>query len=58
MEIFWGSSQNWTIFRGHFKHFRGFSEGQCTEWGIFFWLQNFKYLSDVLEILDIFCGEQ
>ena len=27
MDIFWGSSQNWTIFRGHFyESFRDFSK--------------------------------
>ena len=35
-------------------HFRVFSEGQGTEWRIFFGLLNFKYLFRVLEIHDIF----
>ena len=36
VDIFWGSPQNWPIFRGHFSmHFRVFSLGQGTEWGIF-----------------------
>ena len=37
MDIFLRSSQNWTIFRGHFN--RVFSEGQCIEWGIFLLLK-------------------
>ena len=36
--------------------FRFFSEGQGTEWRIFFGLLNFKYLFGVLEIHDIFLG--
>ena len=56
-----GLSQNWTTFRGHFKHFRGFSEDQGTEWSIFLGLLKFqillKQLFDVLKILDIICGE-
>ena len=34
-DIFGGSSQNWTISRGHFYAFRVFSEGQDTEWMIY-----------------------
>ena len=34
VDIFWGSSQNWTIFRGYF-YFRDFSEGQGTDRRIF-----------------------
>ena len=36
MDIFWGSSQNWPIFRGHFYAFRVFSYDQGMEWG-YFW---------------------
>ena len=32
VDIFGGSSQNWTIFRGHFYAFSGSFQG--TEWGI------------------------
>ena len=35
VDIFWGSSQNWTVFGGISMHFRVFSEGQGTEWRIF-----------------------
>ena len=30
-----GSSQNWTYLGVISMHFRVFSEGQCTKWGIF-----------------------
>ena len=42
MDIFGGSSHNWTIFRGHFMLFRVFSEGQGTEWRIFLGLLKFQ----------------
>ena len=46
MKILWiffgGSSQNWTIFRGHFLHFKFFSYSQGTELGIFFGLLKFQ----------------
>ena len=35
-------------------HFRVFSKGQCTEWGIFLGLLRFQILFGVLEISDIF----
>ena len=64
MNIFWGMN----IFGGRHKfglylgfismHFRVFSYGQCTEWGIFYGgCQNFKYFWGVLEIPDIFRGD-
>ena len=37
-------------------HFRVFSEGQGTEWRIFFGLLKFQIFIWVLEILDIFWG--
>ena len=37
-------------------NFRVFSEGQGTDWSIFFGLLKFKYLFGVLEIHDIFLG--
>ena len=37
VDIFGGSSQNWTIFRGYF-YFRDFSEGQGTDRRIFWGL--------------------
>ena len=38
-------------------HFRVFSYGQGTAWGILFELLNFKYFLGVIEIPDIFWGE-
>ena len=62
MDIFRGSSQNWTIFRGHLcilaMHFRVFSEGRGTEWRTFWGCKNFKYSFEVLEIPDMFLMER
>ena len=48
MNIFWGMKILWIFSLGHHKiglylrvismHFRVFSSGQGTEWGIFFWV--------------------
>ena len=38
LDIFGGSSQNWTIFRGYFYAFKG----QGSEWRIFFGLLKFQ----------------
>ena len=39
VDIFLGSSQNWTIFRGHFLCILwSFLKVLRTEWGIFFWV--------------------
>ena len=38
VDTFLGSSQNWTIFRGHFDAFKG----QGTEWRIFLGLLKFQ----------------
>ena len=56
VDIFLGSSQNWTIFKGHFYVFKGIflrsryrmGGGHC------FWLQKFQQFFGVLEIPDIF----
>ena len=45
VDIFWGSSQNWTIFRGHSYAFKVFSQG--LELGIF---------CEVAKISNIFWG--
>ena len=37
-------------------HLRVFSEGQGTEWGYLWGLQNFNYFLGVLNIPDIFLG--
>ena len=57
MNIFWGMKILWIFLGGHHKtglhlgvismHFRVFSSGQGTEWGIFF---------GVAKISDIFWG--
>ena len=39
-------------------HFRIYSEGQGTEWGVFFGLLKFQiFFFGMLEIPDIFCDE-
>ena len=39
-------------------HSRVSSLGQCTEWGILFWIAKIlKHFFEVLEIPDIFWGE-
>ena len=58
----------WIFFGDHHKiglylevismHFRVFSEGQGTDWRIFFGLLKFLILFGVLEIPDNFCGER
>ena len=50
MDILWGSSQNWTRFRGHFYVFSKF---QGTEWGIF-GVAKISNIFGVLDISDIF----
>ena len=47
VDIFLGSSQNWTILRGHFYAFSGLFLGQATEWEIFL---------GVVKISNIFWG--
>ena len=50
VDIFWESSQNWTIFRGHFYAY----QGQGTKWGYFLGLLKFQIIFGVLEIPDFF----
>ena len=51
VDIFLGSSQNWTIFRGHFYVFQG------TEWGIFFLVSKISnILLGCLKFLIFFLG--
>ena len=67
MNIFWGmknlwiffggSSQNKTIFRGHFYAFKGLFLRSRYKMGDIFGLVKFKYFLGVLEIPDIFFGE-
>ena len=44
VDIFGGSSQNWTIFRVHSMHFRVFSKGQGTDRGDIFWVAKISIL--------------
>ena len=58
VDIFFGSSQNSTRFRGHFFTFKDLSFESRYRIGDIFWgCQNFKYYFGVLEIPDIFRGE-
>ena len=66
IRYFWGYKDFVDIFLSHHKiglyswvismHFRVFSYGQCTEWGIFFGLLKFQLFFGVLEIPVIFYG--
>ena len=55
VNIFGGSSQNWTIFRGNFYTFWVFYKGQGTEWGIFLGTKISKKMLGCLKYL-IFLG--
>ena len=62
--LFWGMKILWIFFGGHHKigqclgvismHFRIFSLGQGTEWGIFLGVAKVPNIFGVLEIPDIF----
>ena len=58
--FFWGSPQNWPIFRGHFYAFLcilgSFLKGKVQNGGIFGGLLKFQIFFGVLEIPDIFRG--
>ena len=57
MDIFWGSSQNWTIFSGHFYAFQDlFLRPRYGIRDIFLGCQKFKYFFGMLEMPDIFGG--
>ena len=56
VDIFLGSSQNWTSFRGYFYVFWGFSQGKYTKSGYSMGCKYYKYFIGVLEISDIFWG--
>ena len=67
-EYFWGMEILCILFGGHHKirlylgvismHFKVFSKGQGTEWGIFLGVIKFLIFFGVLEIPDIFWGER
>ena len=57
VDMFWGSLQNWPIFRGHFYAFQFFFlKGKVQNGGYFWQLLKFKTFFWVLEIPDIFLG--
>ena len=57
MDIFLGSSPNWTSFKGFFSmYFRVFSLGKYTESGYFFGLQKFQIFLGHLKFLIFFGG--
>ena len=57
MNIFWGSSQNWTILRGYYYAFLCLFVKVKVQNGGYFWgCLIFKYLFGVLGIPDIFLG--
>ena len=49
--IFLGSSQNWTIFRGHFNAFQGLFLRSRHRMGIFLGLLKLKYFLGCLKFL-------
>ena len=54
-----GSSQNWTIFRGHFYAFKGLFLRSRYRMGAFLGSLNFqKFFFGVRELSDIFWGER
>ena len=50
MDIFGGSSQNWTIFRGHFYAFFGLFLRSRYKMGDIFWVAKISNIFWVLEI--------
>ena len=58
VDIFWGSSKNWTIFWGHFYAFYGFFLRSRYRMGDIFGLLKFKYFLGCLKFLIFFFGER
>ena len=62
MDIFWGYHKIGLYLGVIFRHYRVFSDGQGTEWGIFFYtkISNifFFWGGGMLENPDIFWGER
>ena len=57
MDIFLGSSPNWTSFKGFFLCILGsFLKVNIQNLDIFWGCKNFKYFLGALEISDIFLG--
>ena len=57
--FFWGggSSQNWTIFRGHLYAFKGFFLRPRYGMGVYLGVAKISNIFGMLEIPDIFGGE-
>ena len=59
VDIFLGSSQNWTIFRGHLYAFYGLFLSSSYRMGIFFWVSKTSNIFlGCLKFLIIFWGER
>ena len=54
MDIFWESSQNWTIFKGHLYAFLGLFLRSRYRMGDIFGVAKFQIIFWLLEIPDIF----
>ena len=55
MDVFWGTSQNWTIFRGHFYAFFGSFFKVKVQNGVYFGVAKISNIFGVLEIPVFFC---
>ena len=55
VDIFGGSTQNWTIFRGHFYVFKGIFLRSSYRMGDTFWAAKILNIFRALEIPDLFC---
>ena len=56
MDILWGSSQNWTLFSGHFYEFYGLFLRPKYRMGGIFGVAKISNIFGVLEIPDILGG--
>ena len=54
VDIFWGSMQIWTIFRGHFYVIYGIHKVKVQNWNICWGLLKFKIFWGAPDIPDIF----
>ena len=57
VDIFWGSSQNWAIFRGYFYTFQGIFLKSLYRMGIFFGVLKFQIFFGRLKFLIFLVGE-
>ena len=58
MDIFWGSIQNWTIFRVISMHFKGLFLRSRYRMGVYFGSLKFQIFFGVLKFLIFFGGER